>query len=80
MQGKLVQLAEKVDQVLTLMERLKQKNGALREENDRLKTQLQSIQKECRELKLGYNDRAELVKAKLTAVLGRLDELEGMYR
>jgi len=80
MQGKLELLAERVEKVLGLLDRVKHDNLSLKQENERLKAELVGLRKECRELKLESADRSQAVKSKLMSVLDRLEELESFSR
>ncbi len=80
MQGKLELLAERVEKVLGLLDRVKHENLSLKQENERFKAELVGLRKECRELKLENADRSQAVKSKLMSVLDRLEELESFSR
>lgn len=76
MNDKLHLLEEKVSKVLQKLESLKTENTALRTENEQLKADITGLQSEFADFKLDQNDRAEQVKTKLQALLGRIEELE----
>jgi len=80
MGSKIELLAEKVEKVLDLWDESKQENASLKAENANIKAELAHIHKEINELKLGKADRSETIKTKLTAVLGRLKELEALQQ
>jgi regulator of replication initiation timing len=80
MKSKSQLLAEKVDKVISLLDQLRRENTSLKAEKDHLKAELTKLRKSCDELKLGKADRTDAIKTKLTAVLGRLDELESLYQ
>ena len=69
-------LTEKVDKVLELLDRLKAENKSLKEENDRLTTELNHIRDSFEEYRLVHADQSNRVKEKLTSVLSRVEELE----
>ncbi|MCK4302082.1 MAG: cell division protein ZapB [candidate division Zixibacteria bacterium] len=71
-------VAEKVDRLLDVVEKLKGRNNAFEQENAELKSQLAKIEKAFHALQLETADRAEAVRTKLDRVLGRLAELENL--
>ena len=79
MSGKLESLAEKVEKVLVLLDKVKGENASLKQENEELRAKMAGIKKECRQLKLGSADQSEAVKSRLMSVLGRLEELESLH-
>jgi len=79
MSGKFESLAEKVEKVLALLDKVKCENASLKQGNAELRAKMASINKECRQLKLGSADQSEAVKSRLMSVLGRLEELESLH-
>ncbi len=73
-------LVDKAEKVLDLLDRVRRKDAALREENATLRAELTGINKECRELKLDKSDRSEQFKSRLLSVMNKLDELEKLHR
>ena len=76
MSDKIMLLEEKVGQVLSRLDGLHSENVTLKEQNDGLKSELAELQQAFKVFQLEHNDRAEQVKSKLTALLGRIEELE----
>lgn len=76
MDGKLQQIAEKVESLLTNLNSLQSENDQLRFQNSQLKADVGRIEKEFRSLELHDADRSESVRVKLQSVLDRLAELE----
>lgn len=73
---KLTLLEEKIEALVSRVERLQKENIELKDKNNVLDEQLATIQKEYEQLKVSDNDRSEKVKTKLTLILNRLNELE----
>ncbi len=71
-------LEKKVDQVLELVEQLRQQNNTLTKENKSLQSELAEIRRTNRKLTVSTSDRSEMVKAKLNSVLSRVEELEDL--
>ena len=71
-------LEKKVDQVLELVEQLRQQNNTLTKENKSLQSELAEIRRINRKLTVSTSDRSETVKAKLHSVLSRVEELEDL--
>lgn len=80
MRSKLQLLAEKVERALDLLGNLRQENASLKAENADIRAELAKMKKEYNELMLGSADRSDAVRTKLTAVLGRLEELESLHQ
>lgn len=73
---KLLLLEEKVSRVISRIENLKQANAELRDEKAELEGELASITRKLDKIHVGQNDRASLIKSKLSLVLQRIEELE----
>ena len=67
---------EKVEKVLTQLERLKQKNSALGQENTELRSELAAIKRDFNRIKLAEADKSDIVRTKLVSILERLSEFE----
>ncbi|MBD3403618.1 cell division protein ZapB [candidate division GN15 bacterium] len=78
MSDKLARIEDRVDKLLALVERLKDDNRRLREQNRGLKADMAELQREFDSLRLSQNDQAGAVRAKLSSVLNRIEELESM--
>lgn len=76
MDEKLEQLLTKVERVGQLVDTLKTDNGQLRAENQTLKGDLSRLQKEMETIKLSSSDHSDAIKSKLGRVLERLEQLE----
>lgn len=76
MREKLLLLEEKVTEILSRLENLKEDNDMLRREKADLESQLASLRRDFDSLQLSHNDQSSQVKAKLTSVLDRIEELE----
>jgi predicted RNase H-like nuclease (RuvC/YqgF family) len=76
MSDKFTQLQERCEQMLLMLEHLKNENKTLKGENLEFKAELSSLKNELSALNRRQNDQAETVRTKLTAVLSRLGELE----
>jgi len=76
MSTKLQLLEEKIGQVLARLDEFKTANGTLMTENRRIKTQMAKLEKDFNKLRLDHNDQTAAMKSKLTAMLGRIEELE----
>ncbi|MFH1687170.1 MAG: hypothetical protein ABIE70_06560 [bacterium] len=76
MDGKLQQIAQKVESLLTNLNSLQSENDQLKQENSQLKTEVGRAEKEFRSLELRDADRSESVRVKLQTILDRLTELE----
>jgi FtsZ-binding cell division protein ZapB len=79
MEPKLQLLVDKIEELLSVFDRLKRENVSLKAENMELKTELAKLRKEYHQIELGHTDQSEAIKAKLTSVLGRLEELESLH-
>ncbi|HWR82335.1 MAG TPA: cell division protein ZapB [Candidatus Deferrimicrobium sp.] len=77
---KLDLLAKRVEQLVAVLQNVKQENLVLKQENAGLAAELAALKAECRELRLGRADRSEQVRTRLTAILGRLEELESLQQ
>jgi len=71
-------LEEKVDQVLILLEKYKEENKRLKEENITLQAELSVIKQDFNKYKLLHTDQSNRVKEKLNSVLNRIGELENI--
>jgi regulator of replication initiation timing len=80
MPSKFESLAEKVEKVLALLDKVKGENALLKQENAELRVEMTGIKKECRQLRLGSADQSEAAKSRLTSVLSRLEELESLHQ
>ena len=80
MSGMPESLAEKVEKVLHLLDKVKTENALIKQENTRLRAEVADIKKEYREIKLGNADQSEAVRTRLMAVLSRLEELESLHQ
>jgi FtsZ-binding cell division protein ZapB len=69
-------LEQKIEQVLSLVDRLKNQNAELQQENSDLQAKLTEIKRLKRNLKLSYSDQSDGIKTKLHSVLSRVEELE----
>ena len=76
MDEKLEQLMTKVERVCQVVDALKLDNGQLRTENQSLKSEVTRLQKEMESIRLSSSDQSEAVKGKLGRVLERLEQLE----
>lgn len=74
--NKLDILAEKIEQMITKLEKLEKENSELLAENSKLKNDLHVYRKEYDSFKLNNVDKTESVKTKLTTILNRLEQLE----
>ncbi len=78
MEDKLEQLTKKIETVCSLVEMLRKENAELKETNEQQRTELEQLRKQHEELQLKSADQSEAVRSRLSTVLNRLDELEGM--
>ena len=76
MSEKLTQLIAKVEMLLDVVDGLKDQNSSLMKDNKQLQKELGEARGECESLRLSSADQSGAVKARLTAVMTRLDELE----
>jgi len=76
MSDKIKLLEDKVGQVLSRLDDLQGENVSLKEHNADLKGEIAELQQAFKQFQLENNDRAEQVKSKLAALLGRIKELE----
>ena len=71
-------LKEKVDQLISVVEKLRSKIQEMESENADLKTVMSKLQKQHQTLQLENADRADTVRTKLDRVINRLEELENL--
>jgi FtsZ-binding cell division protein ZapB len=76
MDEKLDLLFEKVERVADLLDLTRRHNAELKDENNRLKTELAEVNRELEALRLTSADQAGRTRTKLLTVLDRLDQLE----
>ena len=69
-------LEEKIERVLSLVERLRKENSDLHGRNEDLRKQLAEFQQLNRKLKLTNSDQSDVIRTKLQSVLSRVEELE----
>jgi hypothetical protein len=72
----LVLLEEKIQRVLSLVERLRQENSELHVENESLRNEVAEFRQLNRKLKLTNSDQSDVIRTKLQSVLSRVAELE----
>lgn len=70
------ELEAKVNQMIKLIGDLRQDNSRLKDENHSLHNELDNTRQQLEQLKLRQNDQTETVKAKLSSILQRIEELE----
>ena len=80
MADKLKALEDKINQILERMEQIRKQNQELQDDNISLKADLVKARRALEALQLLENDRSEIIRTKLTSVLGRIDELESIGR
>ena len=78
MSKKIESLFDRAEKILDALEAARDENKELRRENARLKSELTSIGKEYKHLRLQGGDKEQIVKSKLHGILDRLDQLESM--
>lgn len=78
MSKKIDTLFSRAEKILDALEAARDENKELRRENIRLKSELTSIGKEYKHLRLQGGDKEQQVKTKLHGILDRLDQLESM--
>ncbi|MFQ5499150.1 MAG: cell division protein ZapB [Candidatus Zixiibacteriota bacterium] len=78
MGDKLTTLEKRVDQLVDLVSALRQEKQSLLQSNGELKRQIKELKAEHGQLTLGQTDQSAYVKDKLSGVLGRLEQLEGL--
>lgn len=78
MNDHLERLETRVDSLLQKHDTLRRKNEELTHENESLKSELLILRRDLDALRLQQNDRATAVKEKLSLVLNRIEELEGL--
>lgn len=76
MSDKLKLLEKKAEQVLAKMQELRKDNDGLRQTKADLESQLAVLKRDYESLRLDHNDRSAQMKAKLSTVLNRIEELE----
>jgi translation initiation factor 1 (eIF-1/SUI1) len=76
MGDRLDELEERIEKVLAVISALQERNVDLKVENRELKEELKSVRDKLVELQLDHNDQIGTVRAKLGAMLSRIEELE----
>jgi FtsZ-binding cell division protein ZapB len=72
----LERLETKISLVLDKVKELEDKNRALEKELKTCRLEMQRVKEENIELKNGFKDKEILVKDKISALLGKLEEVE----
>lgn len=78
MEAKLQQLVEQVDKACETIDKLAEENHRLRAEVTELKQKLTRVTKEYDSIRLGQTDKSDSIKAKLTGIIERLNQLEDL--
>ncbi len=78
MKEKINDIESKVNELVNRLHEHKQAHQELFSDNQALKNELNRLKKQLKDSQLGSGDTNEAVKRKLTSVLDRLDELEGL--
>jgi len=78
MKEKINAIELKVEELVGRLEKLSHTNKELASDNSDLKNELSRLKKQLKDSQLGSGDTNEAVKRRLTSVLDRLDELEGL--
>lgn len=76
MAEKLAILIKKVEELLDLLDKLKQEKRDLTSENRQVLKELSKAKKEYNRLKIASADKNEKVRTKLTGIFERLERLE----
>ena len=72
----LEKLEEKINRAVALIEKLNKENEALIQENGDLKGRLDEYETKLNDMERQDLERSEVVKEKLTGILGKLETLE----